>query len=59
MSLSVKELKWKKKGPSNRRIGMSSVTPVKDLSVDNIDSQLGNQSLTGGHAKQPKQGRRL
>ena len=59
MGLAHDEAKWKKKGPSNRRIGVSSIEQTPTPKIENIDSQLGNKSLTGGHAKSPKQGRRM
>ena len=59
MGLAHKEVKWKSKGPSNKRIGMSSVEAVNTPSVNSIDSELGNTNLAGYAAKRPKQGRRM
>lgn len=58
MSLSVRAERWKV-NISNKRIGTSSVETVKDLTVKNLDSEMGNESLAGYAAKRPKQGKRM
>lgn len=57
MSVPIDKKKWAKKA-GNKRIGMSSVVSVKSLGSNDIEPELGNKSLTGGHASSPKQGRR-
>ena len=59
MGLSHDKDKWKTKGKSNARIGISSVVSVKTLGSEDKDGLLGNSNLNAGHASQPKQGRRM
>jgi hypothetical protein len=46
------------KSNKNTRVGMSSINKVANVSIKDINSELGNSNIYAGQAKQPKQGKR-